>query len=321
VNEKLEDVLNEKYGEKSILPILQDIEKQVNKSILKFGHNSFTFYIQQLKFKLDIKLEHKFDDDLIHNPYRGSFNIFDYIKGLREIHVYVKSHEKDKIDKTELFSVIYHELTHVFQVILFTDNYDTSKYSMSKNPAINNVTDKTLNPMPMMDEFTECVYYSLHHELDASINMIYSYLYRHRLRDKSLTDFDPVLNNYEPHQHLLTLKAFDYKEFMDKFKNKDELLYYTNLINKEFKYPEITIKELNSYYKKWNNRFRRVSKKYLRGVECIKKRMAHMNEEFSHYPPIVFRCHDYSYKDNINKNVQEYFSELFKEVQNDARKI
>ena len=31
-----------------------------------------------------------------------------------------------------------------------------------------------------------------------------------------------------------------------KFKNKDELLYYTNLINKEFKYPEITIKELNS---------------------------------------------------------------------------
>ena len=33
--------------------------------------------------------------------------------------------------------------------------------------------------------------------------------------------------------------------------NKDELLYYTNFINKEFNYKEITLKELDRYYKKW----------------------------------------------------------------------
>jgi len=312
MNEKLEDVLNEKYGEKSILPILQDLEKQVNKSILKFGHNSFTFYIQQLKFELDIKLEHIFSD-ATHKPYTGGFNIFDYIHGQKEIHVFAETNKKNEIDKAELFSVIYHELTHVFQFIFFTDNYNPSKYSMSKNPGANN----TVGIWFEMDEFTLCIYYSLHHELDATINMIYSYLYRNRLYDRSLTDFDSLLLKYEPYQHLMTLKSFDYKKFMNKFKNKDELLYYTNLINKEFNYPEITLKNLNAYYKRWNSRFWQAAIKYLSDVEKLKKHVLRMDESLI-FCSFIFKSTDYSYKDNINKNVQEYFSELFEEVQNDT---
>ena len=87
------------------------------------------------------------------------------------------------------------------------------------------------------------------------------------------------------------------------------------MINKEFKYPEITIKELNNYYKRWYNRFQRVSKRYFSEVEHMKKRLKCMNERFEHWPPFVCKCYDYSYRNNINKNLQTYFLKLFEDVQ------
>jgi hypothetical protein len=311
VNENLEEVLNEKYGLKTIQPILQTLEKQIDNSKLKFGTNTFIFYVplsdnEKTKFELNLHIKRGLSTTRI--PYEGAFNIFDYIHGNHEINIYIEIFNINNIDKNELMSLIYHELTHIFQFLFFKDS-DLSKYSVSKNKGINIALQ-----LPKMEEFTIRVYYSLQHELDATLNMIQNYL---RIqKSKTLTHLNSILKTYEPYQHLESLETFNYKKFIDSFKDKNEILYYTNIINKEFNYREITINELNDYYKKWDKRFKRVAKKYLDNVIKIKNHLIKINESFT------IKCcsditswYDYSYRDSINKNLKKYFSELFENVQ------
>ena len=311
VNENLEEILNEKYGIKSINLILDDIKKLIKYSKLKFGTNTFIFNIplsenNQTKFDLILNITRGLD--FIKIPYEGSFNIFDYIKGKHEIHIYIETINIDDINENELLSVIYHELTHVFQFLFFKSD-NKSKYSISKNPAINVILG-----LPKMEEFTERIYYSLHHELDATLNMIQNYL---RIqKSKTPEHLNTILKKYEPYQHLQRLENFNYKKFINSFEDKNELVYYTNLINIEFNYNEISIKELEKYYKKWDKYFKRVAKKYLNNVIKIKNHLIEINESFT------IKCctditswYDYSYRDNINKNLIKYFSELFEKVQ------
>ena len=270
---------------------------------LDFGLNKYTFKLFDIDFNININIK----KSLILN-YHGDFNILDFFSGINEINIDININDIKLLDYIKIISIIQHELTHVYELLIF--KVDTSKSSFNKIPIINRIkVDQSNN----MFDFTNRLYYSLEHELNATVSMIQSYL--SRFDDKSINNLENILNNYQPYKNLIYLKSFNYKDFINKFTDKNELLFITNIINKEFNYKLIKITELERYYKKWNDFFKTVADKYIKKAIKILKEISTINESFNyHCYNDISLYDDYSYKEYINSNYKELIGELFNKI-------
>ena len=297
--------LLEKRGEPDIVKeYLNIIETQVNN--LKVGLNNFKFNLFDCDFDININI---LSNELYsENDYHGDFNVFDFLNGIYQINIDIETKALKLLDYNKILSIIQHELTHIYEILVYKG--DTLKSTFNKIPMINTIKVKQSN---RMFDFTSRLYFSLEHELNATVSMIHYYIYR--LDNNKYKYLKDQLSNYKPYQNILYLNNFNYIEFINKFDNKEELLKLTNIINKEFNYKEIKINELEKYYKKWNIFFKDISEKYLKKIDKIIKYAVLKNEKFEyHCYSSVPLYDDYYYKNYINKNYKELMVELFKKI-------
>jgi len=297
--------LLEKIGSPDIVKeYLNIIESKINK--LQPGYNNFKFNLFDCDFEIKINIV---SNDLYStDSYHGDFNIFDFINGIYRINIDIITRNIKLLDYNKMLAIIQHELTHIYEILVYKG--DTSKSTFNKIPIVNTIkVDRSNN----MHDFTYRLYLSLEHELNAIISMIHAYLYGHD--NKEYNYLKNELNNYEPYKNILYLKNFNYIDFINKFENKEELLKITNIINKEFSYKEISINELERYYKKWNKFFINISNKYLKKIDKILRYTVTKNESFEyHCYSSVPLYDDYSYKNYINNNYKELINELFEKI-------
>jgi hypothetical protein len=293
-------ILEKRGSPDKVKEYLYFIENKINK--LNVGLNNFKLNLFDFDFDININIHINklFNED----NYHGDFNIFDFLNDVYQINLDIKAKDINSIDYNKIFSIIQHELTHIYEILVYKG--DSLKSTFNKIPIINSIKNIQSNNI---SDFTSRLYYSLEHELNATVSMIQYYLYR--LGTRKYEDLKNQLDNYEPYKNILYLKNFDYKSFIDNF-NREELLILTNIINKEFKYKEITINELEKYYKKWDRFFKSISNKYLKKINRILKYIVLKNEKFEyHCYSSIPLYDDYSYKNYINNNYNNLITELF----------
>lgn len=291
----------EKLGSPDIvIEYIKIIEEKI--SNLKNGLNKFTFNLFNCNFDININVD--INELYSKDYYHGDFNVFDFLNGTYQININVDAKNIILLDYKKILSIIQHELTHIYEILEYKG--ETTKSSFNKISAINTIKVDQSN---IMHDFTHRLYLSLEHELNATVSMIYNYLYR--FDNKEYEYLKNELNEYEPYKNVLYLKIFNYIDFINKF-DKEELLILTNIINKEFNYKEININELEKYYKKWNVFFKKKSNKCLNKIEKILKFTVLKNEKFEyHCYSSIPLYDDYSYKKYINDNYKELIKELF----------
>jgi hypothetical protein len=243
--EDFNSFVNETRGVPDDIKEIMDIVKLKITKIVRFD-NEININIQGFDFNFKIYLN--YTKTAI--KYSGNINIFELINNLSkgkysvDININIDEYSSKYVNFNKLYSIIQHELTHFYEILSFKGDF--KKSSFNKVSAFNKLKN---NDLLKMEYFTNCLYYTLEHELNARVSMLYKYLLDLNIRDYNLLYKEMIKNSvYSIYEYV---SNFNSKKFMNSFEDKNILLDYTNFINSEFGYKEIKIYELEKYYKKW----------------------------------------------------------------------
>ena len=221
--------------------------------------------------ELDIKI-------IQSNRYYSNVNWFDFLNGNNEVTIEVIPN----YDINYLVSTIIHEIRHIID---FTDeNLNVGLSSLDVD--LNLRKYKT-----SFEEFYILVYISLEHELVARNNQIYPYIkFKNLTKEESLN----ILKRSFIWQALEMLTKFDYKSFIEKFK-EEELIEITNNFIKDCLYDnETTIDNTNdliSFYKTYDEFFQETAEKWksilLKEMDMLYERKVSSFYEYIPYTKII----------------------------------
>ena len=233
--------------------IKEDIGHPIDsfKSIIDLENYGF---VQNMKILLDVKfkkIENKYYTDK-QTIYHSNINIYDVINQKSEIYLPIKI-EDSVLNEHKLYSVISHEIQHLYDVLTIIDESDMKSF----------VNDLYLNKLRNVAKnieffnFLELVYLSLEHELIARNTMIYYEFLNCNVSKEKLIDmfYDSFM-----YKSLIKLKNFNYQNII----NTPNIIGDTNdFINyfggKNCKNEEDLIK----FYSNWKKYFEDKSNEYL----------------------------------------------------------
>ena len=236
------------------------IRKEI-KSKIKIKENKFYFNFTNerhfpISFNLIIDVEMSDEDN-----YSGFIDLQTVIKRNYtnfNLIIILKLKEK-KINYSELFSIIQHELKHVYDY--YKDSNRDTMHQMVRMDLIN----KTYENNKILKQFLHLMYSATIHEMDAKCSMIYEKLRYLKTYDKS-----EVLKQFHKshiYDELELLNDFSYKKFISSL-TKDELLIFTKNLIENFYEDDFDIyyKDFNdvvTFYSKLELYFKQLYKKYL----------------------------------------------------------
>ena len=206
-----------------------------------------------------------------------------------------------KIDYYQLFSIITHELKHVYD-LYHNNNLDSFDKVLHTNGLINFYKKNY-----WIHDFMQLNYLALDHEVDARIRMLYDKLYYLRTFDKSMIQ-DEFKKNYL-YKSAMMLINFDPNNILTKVEF-NELLKFTNIFIENIlkkKYVIKTLDELKNFYKEIKINFENIGNKFLLNTNDIIDKFIRDNKPYSenHYLTI-----GYDYNNDEFNNDEYVFTEL-----------
>ena len=167
------------------------------------------------------------------------------------------------IDYNQLFSVILHELKHVYDLY---NNKHTDSFAkvLHTNGLVNFYkNDKYIH------HFMQLNYLALNHEVGARIRMIYDKLYYLNTFDKDIIK-DEFKKTYM-YKSAMMLIDYDYKTTLNNVEYY-KLLKFTNLFIKNVLKKEFVINnidDLNSFYKKTEYKFHKIGEYFFKEADKV----------------------------------------------------
>ncbi len=243
---------------KKFLSIIKDkIENGISE-----GENIFSFdFKNEITLPISFKLIINWTKNTNYK-YSGSINKDDVInnrfKGFK-LNIVIND---DPIDYNQLYSVINHELKHVYDL-----HYNNTK-SFNNIEGYNFLKREYIKNTWILD-FLELSNLSLEHELDARTSMIYDKLRWLKTFDKSQL-LDEFKKTYV-YKSLLMIKSFNHLNILNNVKY-DDLLKFTNEFIKIFIKSNEFINnnsELINFYRNVENKFKLSSDEYLSKCDLV----------------------------------------------------
>lgn len=179
-----------------------------------------------------------------------------------------------EINKNKFFSILSHELSHVYQLL----NDPDDKYFDSFNKMINieNFKNKSLE---YKYDFLDYIYYNFIHELDARVNQSYeAYIF---IKKDNFDDlWKHFVENSELYKMLQFINNFDHKHLIRRW-DINELFVLTNQFNILYGIDEININKIENYYQNWQMIFIENSKKYIDETKKAIYQSFHRKERYN----------------------------------------
>jgi hypothetical protein len=168
------------------------------------------------------------------------------------------------IDKNKIYSLLSHEISHVYQLLNDPDN----KYFESFNKMIQ-IEDFKNTVLEYKSDFLDYIYFNFIHELDARVNQTYE-LYRYSNKN----NLETILEDFEQSylfKILMFIANFNSEKLINKWGDKN-LLEITNQFNILYEIDKISQNQLKEYYDKWQKVFKKNSDEYLiKSKDAIKQ--------------------------------------------------
>ena len=269
---------------------------------IKLNDNSFFFNFTN-ELTLPISFYIKINYSNIGYQYSAYVNKDDlYSNNFKNFSLNVNIKDKN-IDYNQLYSLITHELKHVYDMY-----YDENTESLNNVSSYNYLRKKYSNNKFLLD-FVELSNLALKHEVDARNRMIYDKL-------RWLKTYDDIQINNEfkktyVYKSIIMLYNFNHLLIINNV-NLTELLDFTNDFLNKFvntNYIVKTKEDLINFYKSQENMFKSVSKQLL--IDCqnilkelIKDKKPYMENKL------------FSMNDVIENDKELYIKEIIKELYN-----
>lgn len=216
----------------------------------------------------------------------------------------------DNINENKFYSILSHELSHVYQLL----NDPDDKYFDSFNKMIN-IENFKLKSLEYKEDFLDYIYYNFLHELDARVNQAYeSYLYLKKDTFENTWNF--FINNSTLYKMLLFIQKFDSEDFIKRW-DINELFILTNQFNTLYGIDNIDISKMKDYYKNWQKIFMNNSIEYIEKTkEAIyqafhdeKRYNENQTSSFCYDESIIFKNKKYDIDEEI-LNLVNIFKKL-----------
>jgi len=232
--------------------IITDIRNELNGNIDKLQYYFDLNEKYGIAFYINISKD-VLKDIPIYNSNISALEIFNNEFNNFNIDFIIKD---DKIDNDKFFSLLTHELTHIWQ--LLNDEYDESFNKMINIEDFKNkVSQYKLN-------FLNYIYMNFEHELNARLNQTYEYY-----KFKKISSADECINDFKNssvYKDWTVLGDFNYRKHLIKYNNQN-LLEFTNQFNLLYGIDEITVDKLEKYYDNWKIVFENNSLEYIKLCE------------------------------------------------------
>lgn len=210
----------------------------------------------------------------------------------------------NSIDKNKIYSLLSHEISHVYQLLNDPDN----KYFESFNKMIQ-IEDFKNTVLEYKKDFLDYIYFNFIHELDARVNQTYeTYRYSKNSIEIMFKDFE---QSYL-YKILIFIANFNSEKLINGWEDRN-LLEMTNQFNILYGINIINKNELKEYYDKWQKVFKNNSNEYLiKSKDVIKQ----VYDEIKRYE-ITSYCYDETIilenKNNIDTEILNLV-EMFKKI-------
>jgi hypothetical protein len=231
-----------------------------------------------ISFFIDLKLS-KLDKIPVYNSDVSIKEILDNKFQNFSIDIIIKD---NNIDTNKVFSLISHEISHVYQ--LSDDKYDESFKKMIK---IENFKNKVLK---YKKDFLDYIYYNFLHELDARVNQTYEgYLYmKNKKSEENMWNY--FMSESSLYKILMLIADFNVRDLIKNY-DTNELLNLTNQFNVLYDIEEIETKQLSTYYENWKNIFKKNSDEY---IEKSREAINQAYNDLNRYTEHISYCYDES---------------------------
>lgn len=248
INESIVEFPLKKTMSKVKDTIIDNIKE--GKNVFRINDQSFVEFILNLEYFKSKKQSYSGNVDI--------YNIIEKSMG-KKVDIIVNITVTDIIiDYNKLLSCILHELKHVFDV--YDEDYQTQSFLQ---------IDSVLKLQKIFrnnkyDEFIQLVYESLRHEIDRN-TMLYD-----RLRWLATYDDIQLEDEFEKtyiYKSLINMQNFNSKKFITSY-NKQDLIKYTNIFIQNFD-KTYALKDLESFYQKWEKLFHDLAKEYLERAKLV----------------------------------------------------
>ena len=273
------------YNFKDFLPLLEnkeDIPFELKKLVYiirrdlyissqsnKFPIKEYFDFTKEIKFPISftlvINLMNLKEDGI--PRYEGGINVLMATHKEFKNFDFVINISDDHIQMNKLIPTIHHELRHIYDVMMSGNEYNLISFLMEP------IFKKMKDDYPNFSEFFNLAYMSMEHELVARNSMIYDHLRWLNVSDRDLL-MDEVKKT-RSYQYLLWMQNFDHAKFINSF-NFSDLKNMTNkMIELMNKYREVKLKfclnekDIDIFYKKWENLFKMKSKEYREYINKI----------------------------------------------------
>lgn len=164
--------------------------------------------------------------------------------------------EDENIKPNKFFSLIAHEISHVYQLISADDTYFDSFNKMK------NIENFKKSVLQYKKDFLDYIYMNFQHELDARVNQTYEA----NLYNNKFSTFEEVWNNCmntdDVYKDIVWLGYFNYNKELVKY-NQYNILELTNQFNLLYGIENITIEKIKNYYDNWSIIFKQNSIEYI----------------------------------------------------------
>lgn len=238
---------------KSIPTIIKDIINQIKEKININTKNIFFDFTKNENFPISFHLNINFTKS-DQSVYDSDINIIDVVQNQFENFNINMNIKDSSLDINKLLSSLHHELRHVYDILVLSDDLDTkSFFDIEKN-------NKFKIKYPQFKYFFNLIYLSLEHELVARNSMLYHKLIYLNINDKEKL-LDEIKKTFS-YKYLLELKKFDATQFINTF-NINDLFIMTNDYLYEQNLKINSVEELVSYYQKWSDFFKIKSDEYM----------------------------------------------------------
>lgn len=209
------------------------------------------------------------------------------------------------INKNKLISIIHHELRHIYDVLVCTDDYDINSFVDEQ------VIRRLRDEYPVFYNFFSLVILSLEHEMVARNSMLYHYLKDLDLKDRE-NNWKYVKDTFS-YKYLLELKKFDSNVFINSFKT-DKLIEVTNEYLTRFKKPKInSIIELSKFYTDFEKHFKDKADEYMEYINHTIDDVLNDNKIVENIIHKRYKTH-YCYSENVLDSYSIRFSNLLDKI-------
>lgn len=248
--------------------IIKDIFKDniFDLNNLKFTKCSYNYdldkYLKGVKLKLNIKINKSVDES-----YNGDINFYEILEnGFDKTTINLDIKTK-KINKDRLKTVLFHELTHLYELHNINEYVYKSDWYYQKN--LIDFKKENTN-IGLFKYFIDLIYVSFDQEIRARNAELYDFLITRKTSNDLRTEIKNS-NAYLKYQNLMNFEYMNIINFYKTANRLDQLIEFVNILNQKFDKKTIinNEKDLIKYFKKWNFHFKDSAKKSLKNMHRV----------------------------------------------------